>query len=526
MFNILDIFSKQPWKEYEPIHQFVKRNLDETGKINDPYLELPDEPKKKKGEIKWAVGAMDGVLSHHFGGQTEKLEQIESVISLLVKRINHSNKRNRINLYNCLKKIDAISLIDDLMSEMQKINIDLNQLYSEVRWLALNSAHRNVVKFAIAILGRFNTDDDDVLLVLGKHEEFTLYSAVAVINKDQDAEIKLLELAKCVKGWGKIHIVEHLRPKNEETKRWLICYGCENAVMDEYLAYTCAVNGDLLRYLNAPQVDYEIFRGAGRIIQALISGGPASDINDYSDGAEVIQKYVEHSQHIKARLEDLIVLGVTADYLDEKDQEEYEKLLALGWNEITIKESIKKIKRILSDDEWSGLILQELKSDNDYRKYIAIRAANMVRLDIWDNLYSSLMDKPNDARSYLEMMKTEDVNRIIRLCNFAEENLNLTSIIGNPEDIMFGYNKDNDSLDYILQSLDRFEGIGGKLISIGLQAKAIRNRNMAIKALEKWDTSFWPEDTIQRLNVLKEIEPSEDTLQRINQLLNRVNQNH
>ena len=47
MFDILDIFCKQPWKEHEPIYQYVKRNLDENGKINDPFLELPDEPEKK-----------------------------------------------------------------------------------------------------------------------------------------------------------------------------------------------------------------------------------------------------------------------------------------------------------------------------------------------------------------------------------------------------------------------------------------------------------------------------------------------
>ncbi len=206
MFHVLDIFYKQPWKEHESIYQFVKRNFNEEGKLGNSFLELPDEPKQKEGDIKWAAGAMDGILSHHIGGETKKLEQIENIVSLFIKRINQPNKRNKINLYNGLKNVDALTLIDALMSEIEKTEVDPNQLYNEARWLAFNGAHRNVVKFAIAILGRFNTEDDDVLLVLGKHEEFTLYAAGALLNKDQDNGIKLLQLAKSVKGWGKIHI--------------------------------------------------------------------------------------------------------------------------------------------------------------------------------------------------------------------------------------------------------------------------------------------------------------------------------
>lgn len=517
MFDILDIFSKQPWKEHESIYQFVKRNFDEEGKISDPFLELPDEPQKKEGEIKWAVGAMDGVLSHHFGGKTENLKQIQNIVSLFTKQINRPNKRNRINLYNGLKNVDALSLIDDLMSEIQKTEIDPNQLYNEARWLAFNGAHRNIVKFAIAILGRFNTDDDDVLLLLGKHEEFTLYSAVALLNKDQDAGIKLLELAKSVKGWGKIHIVERMRPDNEQIKRWLICCGCENAIMDEYLAYTCADKGELIRFLSAPQIDYEILRGAGRIIKALIIGGPASDINDYDDGAEVIQNYVKHALQMELKLEDIIVLGVIEEYLNESDEEEQKRLLALGWSDIGIKESLSKIRRVLSENKWTKLILKKIETETGFPKYTAIRAAEIVNLDIWDNLFNALKDEPNDTTAYFEMMKTKDVKRIQRLCNFAEEHLKLNNIVGRPENTIHGYAKDNDCLDYILRSLDGFEGIGAKLISVGLQAKSVRNRNMAIKALEKWDTEYWPEDSIHFLKMLKEIEPNNDTLQRINQ---------
>lgn len=519
MLNIFNIFAKQPWKEYEPIFQFIERNIDNSGMINDPFLSLPDESQNDDGGVKFAVGAKDGIIAYHAGGEAEKTEQVEKIISQFVRQINNPSKKNRIHLYNGLKNTDALPIVDQLMSGFQKTNIDFSKLYGEVRWLALNSAHRNVTKLAIAILGGLNTDDDDILLVLGKHEEFTLFSAVALINKKKDAQKKLLELARCVKGWGKIHVVERIHPVNEEIKRWLIAYGCENAIMDEYLAYTCATNGNLLSFLDVPQIDYDLFRGAGRIIQALINGGPAPDINNYEDGTTAIQKYIEHASCMKIELEDIVVLGTIEEYLNEKEDEEYRKLLNLGWADLSIKENVQKIRLILSDDKWREIIIRELKTQSEIKRFRVFNAARTVKLDIWDNVFNLLTNKPNDKSAYFELMRTGDASRVNILCQFAEDHLNLNSIIGVPEDKFFGYDDDSDCLDYILSSLERFEGVGGKLVSIGLQARSIRNRNMAIKTLEKWDTKFWPNDSAHRLKTLKEVEPNGDTLKRVNQLL-------
>lgn len=53
--------------------------------------------------------------------------------------------------------------------------------------------------------------DVAVVRMHGAHEEFTLYSAVAVSNGLPDPEAELWALAASVDGWGRIHCVERLR---------------------------------------------------------------------------------------------------------------------------------------------------------------------------------------------------------------------------------------------------------------------------------------------------------------------------
>ncbi|MNI85734.1 hypothetical protein D3C73_1427560 [compost metagenome] len=73
-------------------------------------------------------------------------------------------------------------------------------------------------------------------------------------------------------------------------------------------------------------------------------------------------------------------------------------------------------------------------------------------------------------------------------------------------------------LDTILQSLDRFEGIGTELILTGLNSPVIRNRNMAIMALEGWSVTSWGEPLIKAVIHLSGVEPVDSVKERIHKL--------
>lgn len=73
-------------------------------------------------------------------------------------------------------------------------------------------------------------------------------------------------------------------------------------------------------------------------------------------------------------------------------------------------------------------------------------------------------------------------------------------------------------LDSILQSLDRVDRIGESLIMAGLYSPVVRNRNMALRALEGWDAASWSDQLIGAVIQLSEIEMEESVKERIQAL--------
>lgn len=73
-------------------------------------------------------------------------------------------------------------------------------------------------------------------------------------------------------------------------------------------------------------------------------------------------------------------------------------------------------------------------------------------------------------------------------------------------------------LNSILQSLERFAGIGERLVKAGLNSPVVSNRIMALRALEGWDAASWGEQLIGAVVHLSEIETEEAVKERIQAL--------
>ncbi len=513
-----------PWAGKEPIYSYIKRNLDADGKLPQMYEELPDSEEYYEGkEVRWAEGAMDGVFSHHVGAGDDN-EKVLSVSKLIRQQVAKLSGSTRRNTYLALMDDGLLGYIDPLLKHLRKMSdLDPQVLYEEARWFASEGAHRGVVKVGIALLGLFNCErDEELLMTLGKSEEFTLYVSVAIRNGFTNYNQKLFELAKCVHGWGKIHLVERLEADTDEIKGWLLRHGCDNSIMPEYLAYTCAVNGELDKALSDPYIDRELYEGAGLIISALISGGPAEDMDDYDDSLTVITGFLRHAAVHCSTPEDLLVIFDIKGFL-EQDEKEWERRLAAGWSNDIRSSCLEACKNIISRNDWTEIVLTEIGSADNVRKHNAVRAANMQGIDIWHRLFEDLAANPLDDVLYYELTKTDDKERMLKLISFAEGNLPLKEIAAGPGNAL-GLGPDyraHSCLDFILQGLGKFEGTGVDLVLAGLQSPVIRNRNMAIKALESWDKRSWPESITKALLELSETEPDADVKERIDELLKR-----
>jgi hypothetical protein len=184
--------------------------------------------------------------------------------------------------------------------------MDRSRVHELGRWLATTGVDRGAVKTGIALLGATGLGQDvDVVRVLGRHEEFTLYVAVAMSNGAQEREAELWNLGQAVQGWGRIHCVERLSATQDPTIRdWILREGFRNSIMYEYLAYIAATTGGLNDALRTDAVDRPLLTAAGEILEALVTGGPAQDMDDYADGADTVEAY-------------LALLGVRAESLGD-----------------------------------------------------------------------------------------------------------------------------------------------------------------------------------------------------------------
>ncbi|HEY9059075.1 MAG TPA: hypothetical protein VIO64_01015 [Pseudobacteroides sp.] len=135
----------------------------------------------------------------------------------------------------------------------------------------------------------------------------------------------------------------------DEIKDWFLKHGCSNSIMPECLAYTCAVNGELDKALQGPDIGRELYEGAGEIIGALIGGGPAEDIDDYHMSMTVVSNFLKHSSAHCSTLSDLLVVADIKYNLDQED-EIWNKRLESGWNGRIKKECPEACDKIISED--------------------------------------------------------------------------------------------------------------------------------------------------------------------------------
>ncbi|MFD2661873.1 limonene hydroxylase [Paenibacillus thailandensis] len=424
-------------------------------------------------------------------------------------------------MYIKVLKADIAGIIDDVLDVIRNhSDVQWESVFHEAVWLSENGAHRNAVKFGIALLGLFqNEQAKELLLTLGKHEEFTLYAAVAIQNGMKNGNEVLFELAKSVHGWGKIHIVERLEPTSPHMKDWLLRHGCSNTVMNEYLACVCARKGDLKEALSSDRVDKDLFEGATDIVEALLYGGPAEDIDDYEHAPKVLSDYVRLAREMYSTVKHLSVMLDIRDFLNS-DEKKWTERMQSGWTERLRGAVLESCQSIISRSGWGSTVMDAVRSSDTLEHYYGVTCSRKLGIDIWEELFAQLVANPA-LNNYLELMKSDDPNRIRKLVQFAEERLPLRHIASGPAD-EFGLGIEFEAharLGSLLQSLDRHEGVGKQLILTGLNSPVVSNRNMALNALEGWNIASWGEELLQAVTRLEEEEPVDSVKERIRKLM-------
>jgi len=495
------------------------------GRLPQAASTLPDDDasfSRGGSKLRWAAGAADGVFGRHV--QASQPVSVDKALHMLEAVLKAPTTEHVKDFYDLVNDGDGLRLADALLDAVRTASaLDAGRLHAFAQWLARESPDRAPVKMGIALLGLIRPPQDtEMLLRLGLHDEFTLYAAVALANSlpQPQQEEALWSLARRVVGWGRIHLVERLAGTNRsDIKSWLLREGYRNSVMYEYLAYACATGGGLLQALQADFVDAPLLDGAGELIQALLRGGPAEDISDYGDGAQVVKRYLAHSASCSApTLTNYLAVSDIAEFLDDADRN-WVPFEAKGWTPEHRRSVRDAAASILCAPHWPSLALAALDEDDRVVFWVASRAAERMGLDTWERHFQRQRD--GRGEQWFDLMRTRDPARAERVIDLAQAQIDLRVIATGPSDAL-GLGPEyrhHMALDFILQSLGEFPGQGWPLIEAGLRSPVVRNRNMALRALAAWSRSHWPDGAQALLSQAQREEPDDDVRARMAQLL-------
>ena len=492
------------------IYEFVRAHLGPDGRLVEAGRELPDEPQVSSGQLRWAPGAMDGVWGHHTGTE-QAAEQVERAADLFANACRRPSARHLRALHEALSD-DILRMVDPLLEQLAGHGVDRAAAHRVGHWLATTGTRRGPVKIGIAVLGASGVGPDlEVVRTLGAHDEFTLFAAVALMNGVPEPEAELWALARTVDGWGRIQCVERLRGTTDPAIRaWMLREGYRNSIMYEYLAYIAATTGGLLDALHQEEVGRELLTSAGEILEALVAGGPAENLDDYEAGADAVEAYLGHMDTRAETLGDFQAIAAIRSYLTREDG--WDARSQRGWTATRRDAFEARCDELLQRDLWNDRIAAGLRSADELEFWRADQAARLRGADTFAVHLARIREDPLDG-PWSAAWEQADRDRAEQLAAAARELLRLELIGTGPADEL-GTGpafRPHRALDWTLQALGDHVGVGADLLLVGLQSPVTRNRNLALNALRAWPSSAWPAGARELAATLARSDPNART---------------
>jgi hypothetical protein len=430
---------------------------------------LPDDPEPDpSGEviIGFAPGLVDEILEQ--GTEVANEQAAGASFRLIQDVLRYPSATGPYEaLIEDLCGKENLGFLDPLVSQVYHAGFGRQEIRDLALGLATRSSDRTPVKVGIVLLGLCATiEDREILLSLGRHEEFTHYVGVALTNAFEDAEPLLWELAKVVESWGRINLVRQLAStRSPEIKAWILREGFKGLIGME-LAYVAATSGELAAALRAEEIDDAVYMAAGRSLMNLIAARPfkRQDIDDYADGPVAIRRYLARAARKHATLEGFAPLTLIVDYLELQDGEELSakwtkdwptrRPLPRGWSDNEREGSASYARWILQRSAWRELIEDGLRSEDGRTFHLAERAARWLGDDTFPVILDRIRRSPSDDTAWSEA--TTLARDIVRWNEVLQAAMERLSRHDTPETRMFP-----QWMLMITQEMQRFPGWDG-----------------------------------------------------------------
>ncbi len=306
----------------KPIFEIIADRLRQTEFKDDDIITLGKDfslPSDEKG-LKYIDGAKDGICAYHMGAAEITKKDIEEINTVITLANTGDYDQADSVLEKLCERIRVINFIDELQDCIldRKDEIE-DKFYIYSLHLMTQSANIECVKVGMMIQELFKQSDEvkGMVRTLGLSDEFTLYS-VFIMRNWENGNTEIMNIAKSVNGWGKVHAVHYIEPDTEEIKYWLLTGAVSNGVMPAYSGWDCYKKADVEAILKKDRLTYEELEGVLSIVDAILDEGPVLGISNIENPKEILLAVLNHSmKHLPLSSENCKVISNILDWQKE-----------------------------------------------------------------------------------------------------------------------------------------------------------------------------------------------------------------
>lgn len=271
------------------IYDFLLDKLNKGEDYSDSIL--PDHADLNLPEDQsWVPGAFEGIVLRDNYGIKQHLLVNYKIARIIRRQIENPCPANREKAETAIRKYAAITITDPVLSIMlSRYRVNKDNMRTEALRMMTESDKREIVKFGIALWGQCGQPEDvEIIKVLGRHEEFSLYCAGAIhVNMPgPGGNDILIYLSENLKGWGKIAVAYEFDYTQKEARYYSVAQGCENAIGLSYLSNVCATKGkmtEIMQEMLDGQEEFgkfsskQMFKGICDIFTGLLENHQTND---------------------------------------------------------------------------------------------------------------------------------------------------------------------------------------------------------------------------------------------------------
>lgn len=460
------------YHEKKSIFERIETLIRTTGELPENFE--PEEKEYADNELCFAPGALEGILKYHTAGESKG-----TAIKDTLKRYVQMEEGAALEKFEKEEAGDfrTASVRDGLLRDIiwNQEEYHLDKLLSLAYYFARKGTKCESVKLGLSILSIFDLSESEdgcyLLTNLGYCEEFTDYVIMNIADWEEPKKQNLyFELAKKLKGWGKINVVEEMAADTEEKKEWILCHGCRNSVMNAYLAYTCAKKCDLYERLEQGNLTEEQLRGVSDIMEGLIDEGPCAGMSALENPVKLTLLYLDELEKHALTIEYVTLLCWITDYFEK--------------SEIVFADMVcEKAQGLLESLDLDALMAENLK-DNTHQ---CLQVARRFYVDLSEPLYTLMQENFSKYYTYCYYLFSKErfVDEFFVLCDREIDAGCYPKEMGDS----LGLGKLGDgmlALDMIVQYMGKYPLKGRKLLAISIQSPITRWRNVAGKTMLEW----------------------------------------